>query len=319
MTHPERATADADATAERVLVSNPVSGDAGHAERVRELAGEYGFAVRETEGEGDAIRFAAEAANEGADLVAAAGGDGTLNEVIRGLVRADALPEVEFAAVPAGTGNNFADNVGIEGIEHAFELIETGDRRRIDLGVADDAPFLNSAVCGLTADASADTDAEAKSELGVLAYVLETLRTAASFDGVSLDIEAFGAADGETKWTGTAVLLLVGNARCFPAQGRSQANVEDGLFDVAVVEKRPGSDLAGLARTAVLERVLGTDAEYVTRLRAPALSVQVIDDGPATFSLDGELQSVTEVDLRTKPSAVRLPVGPAYRPNPDAE
>ncbi|AQL44558.1 diacylglycerol kinase [Halorientalis sp. IM1011] len=307
------------AATERVLVLNPVSGDADHADRVRELAADHGFAVRETEGEGDAERFAAAAADEGADLVAAAGGDGTLNEVICGLVEADALPDVGFAVVPAGTGNNFAENVGIEGIEHAFEVIESGERRRIDLGFADDAPFLNSAICGLTADASADTDPESKSELGVLAYVVETLRTAADFDGVPLEIEAFGEVGGETEWSGTAVLLLVGNARCFPARGRSQADVEDGLFDVTVVEERPGSNLADLARTTMLERVLGTDADDVTRLRAPALSVTVAEDDPATFSLDGELRTTSAVHLRTEPSAVQLPVGTAYQPDPESD
>lgn len=305
--------------ADRVLVLNPVSGDADHADRVRELAADHGFAVRETESEGDAERFAAAAADDGADLVAAAGGDGTLNQVLRGLVEADALSEVEFAAVPAGTGNDFAENVGIEGVEHAFELVETGERRRIDLGFANDSPFLNSAVCGLTADASADTDTESKSELGVLAYVLETVRTASAFDGVPLEIEAVGEDDGEAGWTGTAVLLLVGNARCFPAQGRSQADVEDGQFDVTVVEERPGSNLADLARTAVLERVLGTDAEHVTRLRAPALAVRVAEDDPATFSLDGELETAREAHMRTEPAAVRLPVGSAYRPDPETE
>ncbi|WP_139203398.1 hypothetical protein [Halorientalis persicus] len=87
-------------------------------------------------------------------------------------------------------------------------------------------------------------------------------------------------------------------------------------FDVTVVEERPGSSLADLARSAMLERVLGTDAEGVTRFRTPALSVSVVEDASATFSLDGELRTASAVHLRTDPGTVRLPVGPTYRPDP---
>jgi len=300
-------------TGARVLVLNPASGDASHGEQVRRLAADHGFEIRETEGEGNAVELAAAAAREGADLVAAAGGDGTLNEVVRGLFAADALPDVAFAAVPAGTGNNFAGNVGIEGIEHAFEVIERGDFRRIDLGIADGEPFLNSCVGGLTARASAETTSDLKENLGVVAYVLETFKTAVEYEGVRMDIETRGGGD---SWHGDAVLLLVGNGRRFPIRGRTQANMEDGLLDVTVVEENPGSELAELARSAAMERLFGTDAAHVTRLRAPALTVAVRDD-EATFSLDGEMVSASALDVRTEPEVVELPVGDAYEPDPD--
>ncbi|RXK51837.1 diacylglycerol/lipid kinase family protein [Halorientalis pallida] len=325
MTSPQRhskqsvTVGDATGANERVLVLNPVSGDGDHADRVRGLAAEHDFVVRETESEGDAMAFAAEAATEGATLVAAAGGDGTCNEVVRGLVDAGALPAVEFAVVPAGTGNNFATNLGVEDVEHAFDVIETGERRRVDLGFANDEPFLNSSICGLTAEASTDTDDARKSELGVVAYALETVRTAVSYEGVELDVAAFGGVDGDRTWEGSAVLLLVGNGRRFPVRGRTQADVEDGALDVTVVEERPGSDLAGLARTALLERILGPDTDLTTRLQAPALTVRVVGDETATFSLDGEMHRASRVRFRTEPAAVRLPVGPAYEPTPDTD
>lgn len=305
-------------SADRVVILNPVSGSGNHAKKVRRLAAERGFAVRETEAEGDAVRLAQEVADE-ATLIGACGGDGTLNAVVRGLRAADALDRVTVGIVPAGTGNNFAANVGVQGIEHSFDVLEDGETRRIDLGLvepptgadrsADDQLFVNSCIGGLTADASSRTTSDAKARLGVMAYAIETLRAAAKFDGLPLSIES----DGGKQWDGEALLLLVGNARRFPESGRTQANVEDGLFEVAVVEKRPTFDLAG---ATVRARLLGEDAAHLRRFRTPVLNVTVRGDA-TMFSLDGEMTTASELTLRAVEQVLSVRVGDAYEPTPD--
>lgn len=306
-------------SADRVVILNPVSGSGNHAKKVRRLAAERGFAVRETEAEGDAVRLAQEVADE-ATLVGACGGDGTLNAVVRGLRAAGALDRVTVGIVPVGTGNNFAANVGVQGIEHSFDVLEDGETRRIDLGLVepptgagrsadDDHLFVNSCIGGLTADASSRTTSDAKARLGVVAYAIETLRAAAEFDGLPLSIES----DGGEQWHGEALLLLVGNARRFPESGRTQANVEDGLFEVAVVEKRPAFDLAG---ATVRARLLGEDAVHLRRFRTPDLNVTVRGDA-TTFSLDGEMTTASELTLRTVEQVLSVRVGDAYEPTPD--
>lgn len=298
---------------DRVLVLNPISGDGSHREQVRELADRHGFTVLETQADGEAVRFARLAAEAGADLVAAAGGDGTLNEVARGLDAGDALDEVTFAVVPGGTGNNFAGNVGIEDIEHAFEVIERGERRRIDVGTADGRLFLNSAIAGLTADASASTTPGLKDRLGVLAYVVSALRTATDFDALPLAIEATGP-DAEETWSGEALMTLVGNARRFPEEGRTQANCEDGLLEATVIERMPTAELL---EEAAVHRLFGDDTDHVTRLRASELRVEVLEDEPVAFSFDGEMGSYESLTMRTRERALELCVGESYEPNPD--
>lgn len=298
----------------RVVINNPTSGDERHTTQVRRLATAHGFTVLDTEREGHAVELAATVAEEGAEVVAAAGGDGTLNEVVRGLLVADALDDVLFGVIPSGTGNNFAGNIGITDIAHGFEVLTTGAERIIDLGFAGDRPFLNSCVGGLTAEASENTSSSAKAELGVVAYVLSTVRAVADFEGTRLRIETKGP--GERTWEGTVTLLLVGNGRCFPTRGQTQADMEDGLLDVALIEETGRSDIANLARTGALERLLGADSEYVTRLKTPALSVRVLDDDPAPFSLDGEMIRVEECRIETRPSTLRLRVGDRYEPHP---
>lgn len=298
---------------DRVLVLNPSSGDGTHREQVRELADRHGFTVLETQAGGEALRFARLAAEAGADLVAAAGGDGTLNNVARGLDAADALGDVTFGVVPCGTGNNFAGNAGVEGIDHAFEVIEDGDRRRIDVATADGRLFLNSAIAGLTAQASASTSSALKDRLGVLAYVVSGLRTAREFDALPLAVEATGRTD-EESWSGEALMTLIGNARRFPADGRSQANCEDGLLEVSIIERMPTGELL---EEAAVHRLFGDETEHVTHLRASELHVAVLRDAPVEFSFDGEMGSYESLAMRTRERALELCVGDAYEPNPD--
>ena len=298
---------------DRVLVLNPISGDGSHRDPVRELADEHGFTVLETHDDGEAIQFAYLAAKVGADLVVACGGDGTLNEVARGLDAADAFDEVTFGVVPGGTGNNFAGNIGVESVEHAFEVIERGERRRIDVGRADGRLFLNSAIAGLTADASASTTPGLKDRLGVLAYVVSALRTATDFDALPLAIEATGPAAEET-WSGEALMTLVGNARRFPEEGRTQANCEDGLLEVTVIEQMPTTDLL---EEAAVHRLFGEDTDHVTRLRASELRIEVLGDESVAFSFDGEMGSYESLTMGTRERVLELCVGENYEPNPD--
>ncbi|WP_435179224.1 diacylglycerol/lipid kinase family protein [Halorussus sp. AFM4] len=297
-----------------VVVLNPVSGTGEHADRVRSLAAEHGYAVRETREEGDAVSYARDAVGSGASLVAAAGGDGTLNEVLRGVDAEDAFDDVTVGVVPVGTGNDFADNVGVTDVESAFEVLADGERRRLDLGMAGDRPFVNSCIAGLTAEASAETTPELKNRYGVLAYVLTTLRTLSSFEGLDLDVRVGARDGGRPVWEGDAVLVLIGNGRRFPTRGRPQANVEDGRFDVAIVEDRPAIDLMG---DRVVERLFGQESPSVARLKAPSLTVSVAGDEPATFSLDGEILTADSLSLTVRPRTLRMPVGETYDPSPE--
>lgn len=301
-------------SADGVIVLNPHSGSGEHAGAVHRRADLEAFAVRETEGEGDAADLAASAATAGASLVVAAGGDGTLQEVVWGVTRADALDRVTVGVVPTGTGNNFASNVGIESIDQAFAALAAGRRRRIDLAWGNDRPFVNSCVCGLTADASSATTPDMKRRLGVLAYVVTTIQSASSFDQLDLTVTVGDDAGATEAFSGQAMAVLAGNCRRFSAHRNSQADVEDGLLEVTVVEDVSALDL--LEEVSV-ERLLGEGFRHATRLRTSSLAVRSDDGDPVTFSLDGEIVEAERLALETQPRALRVIVGDSYRPNPD--
>lgn len=296
-----------------VLVLNPKSGSEDHVEIVRKWATLKGHAVQTTQREHHAIQLAQRAAERGASEIVAVGGDGTLNEVVKGIHAADAFGDVTAGVVPAGTGNNFATNIGITGIEHAFDVLESGERRSLDLGMADDAPFLNSCVAGITARASHETSAELKSRIGVLAYVLTTLRMATEFSGLELTATVVEEGEPHTAWEGSASVVLVGNGRRFSMAGTEQANLEDGLLDVTIIEDAASLDLAS---DHLWERLVNAESANLERLLASSIELHVESERETVFSLDGEILELDSVTLTNEPGALEMYVGEAYDPLP---
>ncbi|MFC6834999.1 diacylglycerol/lipid kinase family protein [Halomarina ordinaria] len=315
---PTRGTADRRVgEGSRVLVLNRASGVAA-AGTARALGVERGFVVREADGDA-VVETARAAAEAGATLVVAGGGDGTVSSVVRGIAAADALDEVVLGVVPCGTGNNFAANVGVRNVTHAFEVVRSGEERRIDLGrvhvtdadVTDERPFLNSCVAGLTADASERTSAALKRRYGPFAYVATALGAAPTYESLPLRVEG---PNGDA-WRGDALCVFVGNARGLPRGGRlrlTQANVEDGLFEVALVSAAPALELAG---DELLRRLFREGTANIELRSLAAVSVRS-EEGPVRFSLDGEMVSANRLDAETVPRALRVRVGPGYVPTP---
>jgi diacylglycerol kinase (ATP) len=296
--------------AKRRVIVNPTSGSGDHLPTVRQLAERDGYSVVETAAAGDGRELARVAAADGVAVLGACGGDGTVQEVVQGLADADALDTVRFGVLPAGTANIFAGDIDVRSIEHGFELLEDGPVREIDIGFADGTPFVKSCIAGLTADTSAATTSDMKGRFGPLAFVITGVQQATNFEGLALDIDAV-TDDGEHTWSGEALSVLVGNARRF-AKELGQANVEDGLFDVTLIEQMPPSEAVA---EAIAQQLLGRDTEHVTQLKAERIAIESRTDA-VDFSLDGEIYRRDRLTLTVRPAVLSVCVGPEYDPAP---
>jgi len=294
----------------RRCILNPVSGTGEHGDYVSRLLRARGFAVDRTEGAGDGIELARDAADAGVSELAVCGGDGTVNEVLRGLAASDHLGDVTLSVVPAGTANLLARMIGVETTEQGVEVADTGDVRTVDVGMAGGEPFLVSCIAGFPAEASVAASSDLKERFGTLAFVITGLGEAVEFDGLNIHLET---GDGQV-WEGEALCLLVGNARRFVGSG-GQADMEDGLFDVAVVEQKFAGSLVA---EAISHRVFGRETDGVFHVQADSLSVTG-QDGPITFSRDGEVGEYERLDLSIRPRALDLRVGSGYEPRPHPE
>jgi len=155
------------------VIYNPVAGPkvVNRIDRVRACLSARGlpFRIRETGGPGEAVVMAREAAHEGADVVVAVGGDGTMNEVAEGL----AGSSTRLLLVPHGTGNVFAREFSLPAtVEGCIDLLSSGKTISVRMAKANDRHFVLLASAGFDAEVVERMNPRQKNLLGIAAYVL---------------------------------------------------------------------------------------------------------------------------------------------------
>lgn len=188
------------------------------------------FALYATSRAGEARELAARFAAAGEPVVIAAGGDGTLNEVVRGLAGTRSV----LGVLPTGTMNVFARemNIPFGSLEKAFRIIEEGNVRDVDLFAANGAPFMQMAGVGFDAAVIEETTWESKKRLGPLAYLLAAVKILGEKPPM-MEIEL---ADG-TKEVGVAV--IAGNGSLYGGQFKVFRNADnsDSKLDVIIYKE----------------------------------------------------------------------------------
>ena len=239
---------------------------------------------------GDASTFAAEAAAAGADAVVALGGDGTVNEVVNGL---DGTT-TPLGVIPIGTANDFARQVGIPmDVDHAMDVILRRKARAIDTGELNGRRFLNVSTGGVGAEATAETPADAKESLGILAYAITGVRKlkdleprTARFSGPGFDrtVDFLLFAVGNGRMTGGGTLIT------------PRASVTDGLLDLCVIEAMSRRVFARLSLSVKKGEHLGLPGVHYAQL--PWL--KVVGTEPLSVNLDGEGVEAQVCDYRAR-------------------
>ena len=257
--------------------------------------------VRVTWEKGDAKRFVAEAGM--VDLVIAAGGDGTLNEVVHGLM---GLPEGSrpiLGIVPLGTANDFAFGCDIpRDPAKALALCMKGEAATIDVGKANDRWFINAASSGFGAEITATTSPDLKRLFGPAAYTVMGAILAINLHHYKGKLILPGR-----EIIGSGPVAIVGNGRQTGGglQVAPRACIDDGLLDVLVI--RQISPTALLAAARELQQ-LPSDGEYISYWQTPWLEVHPEEAIPV--NLDGEPLSFTTVRYEAVPKAIQLIVPP---------
>ena len=238
---------------------------------------------------GEARQLAAEAIGEGFEVVVAAGGDGTLNEVLNGIGDVpDGFERARLGVLPLGTVNVFARELAIPlKLNAAWAAIRQGRETRIDLPRveyrANGAPqyrrFAQMAGAGLDARAIERVQWQLKKQIGPLAYVVAGLRALLGAQSKTT------AAGGGHSATGE--LVLIGNGRLYGGDYRvfPQADLRDGLLDVCVFPRVNWLTLVRCAPSLLLRGTLPSFA--VESFQAESFSLT--SPSPIPFELDGEL------------------------------
>lgn len=251
-------------------------------ESVRRLRAQgHDVTPRLTFEEGDATRFARSAAQSGADVVIAAGGDGTVNEVVNGLMAGGAA--TRLAIVPMGTANDFAFGMEVpQTISEAFSVAVSGSPRQVDVARLNERYFVNVSTGGFGATATEETPSDTKRLLGPWAYVITGVRKFSSLRPSRVTFET----PEERTFEGEVMLFAVGNAKRTGGGSMLTPRAEfgDGKLDVMIVPAMARMDFVAL----LPDLRAGTHVDNPSVLYFRTAALDVSSDEDLSVNVDGE-------------------------------
>ncbi len=289
------------------LIFNPAARGEKAKKFQRSLEAFHGkFALKPTNCAGAARRLAAEAVREGFTTVVAAGGDGTLNEVLNGIADADGFTQVRFGVLPLGTINVFARELRIPAkLNQVWPLIEGAEEVRLDVGCAEfqgssgreKRLFLQLAGAGLDARAVQLVSWDLKKKIGPGAYLVAGLQALTAVQPkITVRNENGEEASGE--------LVLIGNGRLYGGDFPffHKGDLQDGLLDAVVFEDVNWKRLASIGWDFLLGRLFKEGR--TTYLQGGELSLH--SDSRAAVQLDGEYVGELPGRLSVMPKVLRV-------------
>ena len=274
-----------------LFIINPISGKGKKAKIAQRLL-DRGYKVAFTEYAGHAEVLAREATD---DVVVAVGGDGTVNEVARGIVGT----EKALGIIPCGSGDGLARHLGLShNIEKAIRTIEQGECKRMDTAEINGRLFLS--VCGVGFDAVVSERFANNGKRGLASYIKLGLDTLRSYKPEKYTIEIDGQRI-ETK----ALLITVGNSDQWGNNAKIAplADCCDGILDVTIVEKFGILEMPLLA----LRLMTGTlpHSRKVHCYKGKDIRIIRNSEGPA--HADGDWFSTSEVlDIKILPATLKV-------------
>jgi YegS/Rv2252/BmrU family lipid kinase len=286
-----------------IIILNP----AAHSDRASSLEDQIhslsdDLEVRLSKMPGDAERIARTAAREGFTTIIAAGGDGTINEVVNGII-SSAIPGVSLGILPVGTMNVFALELGIpmNSLKKAWEVIVKGELGHIDLPRCETKEgsryFVQLAGVGLDAEVVRRTSRQSKKVFGPLSYLLSLAQVVFRKPSPIM----MESDDGKVR-KGSFVLL--GNGRFYggPFKIFRSGSSSDGLLDVLVFQNQSPWDLLRYMHAILMghHTELG-DVEYFQ-----TASLHLDSEGIVPYELDGEMVGYLPLSFKLEQAA--LPV-----------
>lgn len=287
-----------------IIIANPASGSGGlphHAHHLHETltflrAHGWQADLWYTHAAGEGEQLARKAVELKANLVIAAGGDGTINEIIQGL----AGSETALGVLPNGTVNVWARELGIPLDEAgARDLLVHGRTRSVDLGCVNGRYFLLMVGIGFDGKVIQAVERKPLKRLGVIGYALAALWLGPGYNGFPVVVQT----DGLVVKT-RALQIFVGNTQLYAGAFKFtwRAKIDDGLLDLCIVRKR---NLPG--RIVVLWDFLLRREQRRLWVRYDTFtSIKIETLRPVAYHIDGEVAGYTPATFQVAPAALKV-------------
>ncbi|MBO4454521.1 MAG: diacylglycerol kinase family lipid kinase [Paludibacteraceae bacterium] len=256
-----------------------------------------------TEYAGHATELASQYARMGFDAVVAVGGDGTVNEVVRGLVGAqhstlNAQHSTALGIIPMGSGNGFARHLNIPiRPNKAIEMLNHSEPISVDYGLANNRLFVST--CGTGFDALVADNFAGSSKRGFMTYLQNVLKEAFAYQPQTYHIVGDGL-----DVTHKAFLITFANANQwgYEALIAPKASVQDGKMDIMLMSSHAILGSASLALRLFTGSI--DDSHFMDTLRAREITLEREEKGP--FHIDGDpVEMEKDIHIQIVPDGLK--------------
>lgn len=236
------------------------------------------------------------------DTIVVSGGDGTLDEAVRGMITLG--KDIPLGYIPAGSTNDFAKSIGISSnMTKAAETVINGKTFPCDIGKFNDSSFVYIAAFGILTEVSYETKQQIKNVLGHMAYVLEGVKSIGmgNFKPIELTITV-----GDRVIKDSFIYGMVSNSSSvggFKSPLFKEVQLDDGKFEgIFVRYPEDPTDLNAVLASLVAGE---PDAEYMYYFKASEF--QITSEEPVSWTLDGENGGQhTDVHIKNLKQAIKI-------------
>ncbi len=291
-----------------IVIYNPVSGKRPfetNLPAVKQRLAAYGYEVdaRRSEHPGHISELCEQAAREKPSLLLVAGGDGTFNECINGVLRSGLRPEIGL--LPSGTSNDLAKSLGLpKQLEKAIRFAVEGPRVDMDVVETKNGYFTYVAAIGSYVHISYSTSDKLKERIGYLAYIVSGIRQFFFLRKVRAEVHhAAGVEKGRYS-----LLMLVNSKRVAGFNIVNRPVLDDGKLDILLFRHVPFLNNLLFAIAFLLSPTLVPGIKRVS-----SDQVNILTDSPYRWTVDGEAGMTGKASFRVLQQAVRIAINPRRR------
>ena len=261
----------------------------------------YEVTVYPTRAQGDGLLRASDNI-EGFDRIICSGGDGTLDEIVTGIMKSGKRLPVGY--IPAGSTNDFGRSIGAPKDMREAARVAVGDKLfKCDIGKFNDRYFVYVAAFGLFTDVTYGTDQNLKKIFGYAAYLAEAVKSLQSIKPIPLTITY-----GDETISDNFLVGMVSNSNSvggMSALPGPDVELDDGLFEVLLIKAPENVLELNSIPPAILDRKIKSDCVITFRCS----SIKIVSDEPIPWTLDGEYGgTVNEANIYDMPEEIEFVV-----------
>lgn len=260
----------------------------------------YEVTAYPTQARGDGLLAVKERRPGWYDLIVCSGGDGTLDEVVTGMMQCD--ERIPIGYVPAGSTNDFANSLKIpRNMIEAAQAIVAGKAFRCDIGAFNNDAFVYIAAFGIFTEVSYETRQDMKNVLGHMAYILEGMRRLSAVKSYRMKVEGDDfSAEGDFLFGMITNSTSVGGFKRITGK---YVELDDGVFEVTLIKKPANALELNQIMTALVSGNINTESMYCFK----ASSLKLTSDEPVAWTLDGEFGGKhKEVEIYNRKQALEI-------------